>query len=89
MGIFGDNNAEEVEALKRQIRDGEAKRKKLAEVLATERKRTADLAALIEKYKIEAEQARKAVRAARRRQNFSVEKAKRLKTVRDKAANSL
>ncbi|HUW51551.1 MAG TPA: hypothetical protein VMV75_11110 [Sulfuricella sp.] len=89
MGFFGDDKADEIEALQQQIRDGETKRKKLAEALATERKRAADLAALIEKYKIETEQARAAVRAARRRQNFSVEKAKRLKTARDKAAQSL
>lgn len=92
MGFFGEKNegrSEEIEALKQQIREGEAKRKKLVEALATERKRAADVAALIEKYKIEAEQARAAARAARRRQNFSVEKAKRLKAVRDKAAKGL
>lgn len=88
MGFFSEKNderIEEIDALKGQIRQGEARRKELSAELATERKRTADLAAVVEKYKIEAEQARAAMRAARRRQNFSVEKAKRLKAALGKA----
>jgi chromosome segregation ATPase len=88
MGIFGGNDdekTEEIEELKGQIRQGEARRKELSADLAAERKRAADLAAIVEKYKIEAEHARAAVRAARRRQNFSVEKAKRLKVALGKA----
>lgn len=92
MRFFGEKNdglSEEVEKLKEQIRRGEARRKELSAELAIERKRAADLVAEVEKYKIEAEQARAAMRAARRRQNFSVEKAKRLKVARDKAVQGL
>jgi|GEM_PF-3891631 len=85
MGFFGEDRTEEIEDLKQQISDSEAKRKKLSVALAEERKRVEALRIDLGKVNAELATARRAVAKARGRQKASVERANRFKTKLDKA----
>jgi CHASE3 domain sensor protein len=79
MGIFGDGKADEIEALRAMVKDSEAKRKQLAQVLADERKRAESLEIELGKVRAELVEARRTVAKARDRQKSSVERANRFK----------
>ncbi len=79
MGIFGDDKGEEIEALRKSLRDSEGKRKQLAQSLANERKRAEALEIELGKVRAELAEARRAVGKARDRQKDSVERANRFK----------
>ena len=79
MGIFGDGKADEIEALRAMVKDSEAKRKQLAQVLADERKRAEGLEIELGKVRAELVEAKRAVGKARDRQKASVERANRFK----------
>lgn len=79
MRIFGDDQSEEIAVLKRQIQESEAKRKLLAQTLATERKQSEVLTIALGKAVAELADAKRAVAKARDRQKASVERANRFK----------
>lgn len=79
MGLFGDDRAEEIEALQHQVKDSEGKRKALARELATERKTIEALRIELGKAQAELAAAKRAVAKARDRQKASVERANRFK----------
>lgn len=79
MGLFGDDRAEEIEALNQQIEEGVKRRKALAEKLVAERKVAEALRIELGKIQAELAAAKRAVAKARYRQKASVARANRFK----------
>ena len=79
MGFFGDDKAEEIAGLQRQLNESEVKRKRLAAALSDARQQIAEIATEKEKLIVQLEKARQTAQQARRRQKASVERANRFK----------
>jgi chromosome segregation ATPase len=77
--MFDRNKANEIEAMRQQLQESDAKRKALATTLADERKQIAALRIELDKANAEVAAARRAVTKARQRQKASVARANRFK----------
>lgn len=80
MAIFGSDRSSEVEALRLQLQDSEAKRKNLSLALAAEKKRADALASELQVAQASIQSAKQYVEKARKRQKASVERANRFKS---------